>query len=437
MHPLISASRIAHHALGACVLMAALVGGASALAQSTSHVTLYGLVDLGLNTVSGLASNSGVNLASGVMEGSRWGLRGNEDMGAGYRTLFTLESRFEADNGILGNRPVSGLQLPDRLAQASLLGFSRTSPLYPTYQALVTGVGSGISDKTLGVNLAGRLFDRQAFVGLVTPFGGILAGRQYTPAYEALATFDVMHTQSSLSPGQLISVPFGVDIRVSNALAYRIEQGAFSASLMLAPGELPGGSARGRMWGANGFYKSSGFSVGFGYNTRNNELGPRALTTALVGLSKQVGPGEIIASYTRIEDHNPADLSTIAADLARAQPTLPAAIAGAVQSAFIDGLRQESNLFHLGYRFATGPGTLMLSYSLLNDKRIANSDASSYGVAYSYPMSKRTDLYGVLARFRNSNLSQIAPGGGGFLGGVTSSAGVDSTNTAVGLRHTF
>ena len=79
----------------------------------------------------------------------------------------------------------------------------------------------------------------------------------------------------------------------------------------------------------------------------------------------------------------------------------------------------------------------MLSYSLLNDKRIANSDASSYGVAYSYPMSKRTDLYGVLARFRNSNLSQIAPGGGGFLGGVTSSAGVDSTNTAVGLRHTF
>ena len=116
MHALISASRIAHHALGACALMAALLGGASAQAQSANHVTLYGLVDLGLNTVSGLASNSGVNLASGVMEGSRWGLRGNEDMGAGYRTVFTLESRFEADNGILGNRPVSGLQLPDRLA---------------------------------------------------------------------------------------------------------------------------------------------------------------------------------------------------------------------------------------------------------------------------------------------------------------------------------
>ena len=41
-------------------------------------------------------------------------------------------------------------------------------------------------------------WDRQIYVGLVTPFGAVLAGRQYTPAYELSAAFDVMGTQSSL-----------------------------------------------------------------------------------------------------------------------------------------------------------------------------------------------------------------------------------------------
>ena len=97
--------------------------------------------------------------------------RGTEGIGNGYKAMFVLESRFEADTGGPSNRPpVSGTQLPDRL----------TAGLPPAVQAaLNSAVGS-----QLGVNLPGRLFDRQAFVGMVTPFGAILAGRQYTPAFE-------------------------------------------------------------------------------------------------------------------------------------------------------------------------------------------------------------------------------------------------------------
>ena len=38
------------------------------------------------------------------------------------------------------------------------------------------------------MNLNNNGFDRQAWAGLVTPVGGFLAGRQYTPAFETFGT---------------------------------------------------------------------------------------------------------------------------------------------------------------------------------------------------------------------------------------------------------
>ena len=80
----------------------------------TANVTLYGIVDVGVQHVTGIRGGDVTQLASGIMEGSRWGLRGTEDLGGGYKAIFTLENRFEADTGGLSNRPLSGSQLPDR-----------------------------------------------------------------------------------------------------------------------------------------------------------------------------------------------------------------------------------------------------------------------------------------------------------------------------------
>ena len=62
---------------------------------------------------------------------------------------------------------------------------------------------------------------------------------------------------------------------------------------------------------------------------------------------------------------------------------------------------------------------------------------TTYGVAYTYPLSKRTNLNLVLTRYANSANAQTAPGGNGYLGGVTAAAGQDSTSIAFGIRHTF
>jgi len=59
-----------------------------AFAQGTApstNVQLYGIVDAGVTQTTGLRGGSRPQLVSGIMEGTRWGMRGNEDLGGGYR----------------------------------------------------------------------------------------------------------------------------------------------------------------------------------------------------------------------------------------------------------------------------------------------------------------------------------------------------------------
>ena len=70
--------------LKCAALASALCCASLASAQSSgSSVTLYGLADIGITQVTGLKAGSVTQLASGIMEGSRWGLKGTEDLGGG------------------------------------------------------------------------------------------------------------------------------------------------------------------------------------------------------------------------------------------------------------------------------------------------------------------------------------------------------------------
>jgi len=403
-------------------LSALALAASSAFAQSS--VTVYGIMDVGVTQVSGLKGGSIKQLSSGIMDGSRLGFRGNEDLGGGYRAIFTLEHRLEADTGGISNRPPSGSQLPDRLTSLSLVGLPNSPVLQGVLNQIATGAGAGI-----GVNLAGNFWDRQIFVGLVTPVGAILAGRQYTPAYEVSAAFDALGTQSALSFGQVASIPSSIDIRVSNSLAYRIQQGGFTASAMVAAAE--GSTTTGRLMGAMAMYRTAAFSVGVGFNERKNEREQKSLTSTVLGVSAGVGPGTAFFEYVKVKDDNPSGLATTF------DVTLPGTIgptfAGLIKAAY----KQDADAMHLGYRMTTGANTFYVAYNKFDDKRAVNADVSSYGVAYSYALSKRTDINTAVVRFVNSSTAQAAPGAGGYLGGVTRAAGVDSTSLALGVRHRF
>ena len=416
----------------------------AAMAQSESSVTLYGIADAGVSRVTGLKGGANNQVVSGIMEGSRWGLRGNEEIGNGFRGIFTLESRLELNNGTVSNRPPSGSDLPDRLKDPTLLhlpvqavGSAAAAQQAGALNAFVNTIGSSVGVNLPSSTLPSGYWDRQAFVGLVTPVGAVLAGRQYTPAYEVASTFDTLQTQSALAAGQVAALPSSIEIRTSNALAYRIQSGGFSGGLMYTAESTPPATTlyRTTLRGLSAMYKSDSMSFGFGYNTRKNELGQRSLTSTVLGASVKIGPGTLSGLVGTAKDEHPANLALIASQVAAS--TAGPVAAATVQGAFVQALRQDARLGHIGYRLVVGPSTVYVAYSVYNDKRPNNADTASYGAVYSYGFSKRTDVNLALAHFNNKGLGQAAPGAGGYLGGVTASAGTDSNSIALGLRHRF
>jgi GBP family porin len=111
-----------------------LIVAATTAVHAQTSVTLYGLIDAGLmytnNVQKGSSRGSLYQATSGEIDGSRFGLRGSEDLGGGLSAVFVLENGFNLQTGKLGQD--------------------------------------------------GRLFGRQAYVGLTSgEFGTLTLGRQY------------------------------------------------------------------------------------------------------------------------------------------------------------------------------------------------------------------------------------------------------------------
>jgi hypothetical protein len=191
-------------------------------------------------------------------------------------------------------------------------------------------------------------------------------------------------------------------------------------------------SANNRLQGIKTLYKVGAFNVGFGLNSKKNSAGQQALKTTVLGASTARGDWIVSGMFARIQEPNPSAGPELSAGLTLAGVPAP------LISTVLDRLKQDANLIHVGARYNMGSaGHVTVAYNQLNDKRASNADISSYGVAYTYPLSKRTNLNAVLTRFNNSANAQAAPGGNGYLGGVTATAGRDATSLALGMRHSF
>src|ERR1700742_4459947 len=88
-----------------------LMAGGSGTAMAQSSVTLYGIVDEGIMFNNNARTGQQYALVSGSESGSRWGLRGTEDLGGGLSTIFVLEGGFNSSTGALGqNGDIFGRQ---------------------------------------------------------------------------------------------------------------------------------------------------------------------------------------------------------------------------------------------------------------------------------------------------------------------------------------
>ncbi|HET7773861.1 MAG TPA: porin [Burkholderiaceae bacterium] len=465
------------------------LAAASFGAAAQTSVTLYGIVDAAITNVSGVRTATGdqgrvTAVSSGVLDGSRWGIRGTEDLGGGVRALFLLESRFEIDNGNTSNRPVSGTQVPERFfsvggsgslpapnataalnvncggrtTDGSVIG-ARLLPGGPVAaQVAAAQVACGVygqaypalATASYGVNIPGRLFDRQAFMGLVTPVGAFLMGRQYTPAFETFATFDVTGTSSPIGPGQLATLPALLEIRESNTISYRIELGGIKAQAMYGLGETVGSDKASRLWGINASYTTSDFGVGAGHNERTNELGQKSLKTTVLGAYGVFGPFKLTAVAGQFKDDAPNGIAAFRTQVRsgvigtiNTTPALAALVPFAATvgdnaaNAAYDAFKQDGVVYGVGGEYKTGPHKIWVTYNKYNDKRPADADVESAGVAYIYALSPRTSLYTTFVQFMNGRTAQALPGGNGFLGGVAFAPNTDNRGMAFGIQHRF
>lgn len=157
------------------VVCVALLGAAS-VSYAQSSITLYGAMDMGVNyrTAAGASGGkpaSAWNLGSNEIT-NRWGLLGSEDIGGGVKVTFRIESGFNPSNGT-GNFSVP----------------------YPADN--------------------GSLFDRGATVGIVSKYGSLLFGRNWSPLIDA---FSVSDTTGYMNFGSLSNATFQNSSNINPAL---------------------------------------------------------------------------------------------------------------------------------------------------------------------------------------------------------------------------
>ena len=172
-------------------LAAVAVLGAFAGTAMAADVTLYGKIDLGLNYQhldDGSVTTNQVSEKSGQNSGSRFGLKGTEDLGNGYKVGFVLENGFSGDTGAFSTDG----KLFDREAQLNVqsdfgtLAFGRMGSLSSglgsfnlnNYMAMSTGWGD-YSSKLGHFGLNRARYDNM--VTYQTPrFAGVRVSAQYS-----------------------------------------------------------------------------------------------------------------------------------------------------------------------------------------------------------------------------------------------------------------
>ena len=414
-----------------CKTFAALLCSATPVLAQTS-LSIYGIADTGIQA-SRFGNGTQYNLASGMADGSRIGFKGTEDLGGGLKAIFTLESRFELDtgelrNGYLGKNPnfalVRGVPLP---APASL--------------ALATALGQN----NAVVNANGALFDRTAMVGLITPVGAILLGRQYTPAYEIGAISDTFETGSvggwgSITTGTSALYTPGVAIRSSNAIQYRLQlPNGLGASLMYSPEDRSAGSlgVANRFVGGNVRYKANGFDVGIGYNREDDPFGARSLRTSVIGGSYTTGKMKFFAGYMDMQNDNPGIGFALTPTVTAALGAAGAALVPSVVATINSNARLDAKSASLGMHYTLGAGRLMGAVAHTKNDLFADSDVSLISLGYDHNLSKRTDVYLFFAYAKNEGNAQYALGGAGYSGGFTTTGGEEAKAVQLGVRHRF
>ncbi|KIP18090.1 MULTISPECIES: porin [Burkholderia] len=377
------------------LIVAALSGVFATAAHAQSSVTLYGLIDAGITYTNNQGGHSAWQQSTGSVNGSRWGLRGAEDLGGGLKAIFTLENGFGINNGTLKQN--------------------------------------------------GREFGRQAFVGLShSVYGSVTLGRQYDSVVDYLGPLSLTGTQYG---GTQFAHPFDNDnlnnsFRINNAVKY---QSADYNGLKF--GALYGFSnssnfANNRAYSVGASYSFMGFNVAAAYMQLNNNVN---------GLAQAVSdPGAVTGDWTFAASRQRTwgaglnySFGPATAGFVFTQTRLTDSVAiNAVQSGVTGGITSLSggtrfNNYEINGRYALTPALSLAGSYTYTDGRIVGQSPKwhQFNLQAAYALSKRTDVY-LQGEYQKVN-SDGLPLRANINGLGTASSNNKQVAVTAGLRHRF
>ncbi|NMM11761.1 MAG: porin [Polaromonas sp.] len=397
----------------------AALGAMAGVAHAQSTVTIYGLLDANFGSyktnvnvgdkaavkdpVTGLTLVPAVfgsvqnltqtKIDSGGLNGSRWGIRVNEDIGGGMAVVGNLESGLNLDTGSSGQ--------------------------------------------------GGLLFGRRANVGISSGFGTVTIGRN-SSSYDDVSADHTMMAQTIFDPsnnnngnsaavagtlgtaagaaaflgnrGDANSTWIGFNTRFNNSIKYNSPNfSGFSGSVMYGFGEDKTQTvSASKTVSANLKYANGPLLVSGGYQT---EGGVRTATTepslrnTLLSVAYDFGVAKVGAGFNRAKYKD---------------VTAPASLGG--------GEIAAQREYSLSVAVPLGATTLSAGYAQSKGDTLGKS--SGYGIQALYSLSKRTTLYTGAESSKAFDKLADATAAASSAGGVQSNIG-RITTYALGIRHTF
>ena len=326
-------------ALTAATIGATLTAGS---AHAQSSVQLYGQVDEWVGSQKFPGGKRAWEVAGGGMSTSYWGLKGSEDLGGGFKTIFALEAFFRAQNGHIGRFD------------------------------------------------GDTFFARNAYVGIESPYGTLTAGRLTTHLFVSTILFNPFVDSYQFSP-----MVYHTFLGTSTFPAYATDQGAVGDSgwnnsvgyTSPSFGGLTGGVmySFGNQAGAGGQHKDSAQLLYFNgplaatavyqyvnYNNTAGDFSNPAAANVVVGLRNQ-SIAQLGLTY---------DLKFIKL-YGQYMYTNNSVVTG----------DYHVNTGQAGFTVPLAGGTVMASYAYSKDAGGMDQKRNTWAVGYDYPLSKRTDVY--------------------------------------------
>ncbi|NIF71171.1 porin [Burkholderia sp. Ap-962] len=352
----------------------------SGLAHSQSSVMLYGIIDEAVvvqsnqrgttpNAASGsrryyLDSLSGIN-------GSRWGLRGEEALGGGLKAIFTLESGININSGALAQ--------------------------------------------------GGLLFGRQAFVGLASDrYGSLTLGRQYDEVVDFIGPLIFAGKMGSIFdalPGDMNNADSGQ--RINNAVKYSSRSyGGLRFAAMYSLGGVAGATGRDQVYSAGLEYRRGPLGLAAAYLKANqpnvsifsnSAAGAGTLGTASTSVTTPVysgylsansyqvasaggtyafGPLSLSAIYSNVQfQHLGSSLSAIGANHVPAGSAQGTAIFNAIE---LNAAWRITPAWQVGGSYAHTAGSHVTNAA---GAAFGGARYDQFALATDYALSKRTDVY--------------------------------------------